>query len=69
MSSSPSDHKAVIRHEFTRQAAMYAANPLIADRSHLMRLVQMVRPRPQARVLDVAHRTGLCCAGVCGSRV
>src|SRR5260370_11941931 len=54
MSSSPSDHKAVIRHEFTRQAATYAANPLVADRSQLMRLVQAVRPRPQARVLDVA---------------
>ena len=58
MSSSPSDHKAVIRHEFTRQAATYAANPLVADRSQLMRLVQAVRPRPQARVLDVATGPG-----------
>ncbi len=58
MSSSPSDHKAVIRHEFTHQAAAYAANPLIADRTHLVRLVQMVRPKPQDRVLDVATGPG-----------
>ena len=58
MSSSQSDHKAVVRHEFTRQAAAYAANPLVADRSQLMRLVQAVRPQPQDRVLDVATGPG-----------
>ena len=58
MSSSSSDHKEVIRQEFTHQAQAYAANPLIADRSQLMRLVQLVRPQPQDRVLDVATGPG-----------
>src|SRR5260370_41285400 len=58
MSSSPSDHKAVIRHDFTHQEAACAANPLIADRTPLVRLVKMVRPKPQDRVLDVATGPG-----------
>jgi ubiquinone/menaquinone biosynthesis C-methylase UbiE len=58
MSSSPSDHKAVTRHEFTRQSAAYAANPLVADRSQLTHLVQAARPRPQDRILDVATGPG-----------
>ena len=58
MSSSSSDHKEVIRQEFMHQAQAYAANPLIADRSQLMRLVQLVRPQPQDRVLDVATGPG-----------
>src|SRR5260370_17067479 len=32
--------------------------PLVAERAQLMRLVQAVRPRPQARVLDVATGPG-----------
>lgn len=58
MSPSSSDHKEVIRQEFTHQAQAYAANPLIADRSQLIRLVQVVRPQPQDRVLDVATGPG-----------
>ena len=58
MSSSSSDHKEVVRQEFTHQAPAYAANPLIADRSQLIRLVQIVHPQPQDRVLDVATGPG-----------
>src|SRR5437764_15111173 len=59
MSSSSSDHKEVIRQEFMHQAQAYASNPLIADQSQLMRLVQLVRPQPQDRVLDDATGPGL----------
>ncbi len=55
---SSSDHKAMIRQEFTQQAQAYAANPSIADHARLTRLVQAVQPRPRARVLDVATGPG-----------
>ncbi len=58
MSSSSSDHKEVVRQEFTHQAQAYAANPLVADQSQLIRLVQVVHPRPQDHVLDVATGPG-----------
>ena len=58
MSLPSPDHKEVVRQEFTHQAQAYAANPLIADQARLSRLVQIVHPQPQARVLDVATGPG-----------
>lgn len=58
MSSSSKDHKAVVMQEFTQQAQAYAANSLIANPDRLAALVQAVRPRPGARVLDVATGPG-----------
>lgn len=58
MSSLSSDHKEVVRQEFTRQAQAYAANPLTANQSRLSRLVQAVRPQQHAHVLDVASGPG-----------
>src|SRR6266566_1506741 len=58
MSSPSPDHKAVVIQEFTQQAQAYAASPLIANPNRLAALVQAVRPRPGARVLDVATGPG-----------
>jgi ubiquinone/menaquinone biosynthesis C-methylase UbiE len=58
MPSPSSDHKAVVRREFTQQAQAYAANPSIVDHARLARLVQAVHPKPQASVLDVATGPG-----------
>lgn len=58
MSSSSSDHKAVVRQEFTQQAESYAASPTISNPNRLSALVQAVRPRAGARVLDVATGPG-----------
>ena len=58
VSSPAPDHKAVVRQEFTQQAQAYAANPLIRNADRLAALVQAVRPRPGARVLDVATGPG-----------
>jgi ubiquinone/menaquinone biosynthesis C-methylase UbiE len=58
MSSPSSDHKTVVRREFTQQAQAYAANPSIVDHGRLARLVQAVHPKPQASVLDVATGPG-----------
>ena len=58
---SSSDHKALVRQEFTQQAHTYAANPSISDHDRLIRLVQSVQavhPAPNARVLDVATGPG-----------
>jgi ubiquinone/menaquinone biosynthesis C-methylase UbiE len=53
-----SDHKAVIREEFTRQAEAYAAAPPIRDPERIERLVKAVNPRADARVLEVATGPG-----------
>src|SRR5436305_12773583 len=53
-----SEHKAMVRQEFTQQAQAYAANPSIPDHARLTRLVQAVQPRHKARVLDVATGPG-----------
>ncbi len=58
MSSFSSDHKAVVRQEFTQQAQAYAANPFITNSDRLAALVQAVYPHPGARVLDVATGPG-----------
>ena len=63
MSSRAPDHKEVVRQEFTRQAAAYAANTSIADPERIARLVQAVNPSPEARVLEVATGPGYVALG------
>lgn len=58
MSSSSSDHKAVVRQEFTQQARAYAENPSVADSTRLNRLMRAVHLQPSACVLDVATGPG-----------
>lgn len=58
MPSSPKEHKENVIREFTQQAQAFAANPMIADAERLAALVQIVRPQPGARVLDVATGPG-----------
>ncbi len=58
MMSSPEDHKAIVRQEFTRQAEAYAAMPAITNSERLARLVRTVQTGPGARVLDVATGPG-----------
>jgi ubiquinone/menaquinone biosynthesis C-methylase UbiE len=53
-----STHDALIRHEFTKQAQAYATNPTITDRAWAERLVDSVKPRRDARVLEVATGPG-----------
>jgi ubiquinone/menaquinone biosynthesis C-methylase UbiE len=51
-------HDDIVRQEFTKQAEAYAANPSIADRDRVARLVQAIQPAPSARVLEVATGPG-----------
>jgi ubiquinone/menaquinone biosynthesis C-methylase UbiE len=53
-----SHHKEMVREEFTRQANDYAAAPMIRDIDHIERLVSVVAPRPEARVLEIATGPG-----------
>jgi ubiquinone/menaquinone biosynthesis C-methylase UbiE len=53
-----SHHKKMVREEFTRQADDYAAAPMIRDIDHIERLVSVVAPRPEARVLEIATGPG-----------
>ncbi len=57
-SPSDSQHKDLIREEFTRQADEYAASPVIRDLEHIERLLNAIHPRPEARVLEVATGPG-----------
>lgn len=57
------EHNQIVREEFTRQAAAYAANPSIADPERVARLVHAVRPTPQDRVLEVATGPGYVAMG------
>ena len=52
------EHKDLVRDEFTRQANDYAASPQIRDRDRIERLVAIVAPAKDARVLDVACGPG-----------
>jgi ubiquinone/menaquinone biosynthesis C-methylase UbiE len=52
------DHKDLVREEFTRQANDYATAPAIRDAEHLRKLVEMVAPPADARVLEVATGPG-----------
>jgi protein-L-isoaspartate O-methyltransferase len=56
--SSTTDHNQLVREEFTRQAVAYATNPVIADPERLARLVHVVQPVPDQRVLEVATGPG-----------
>src|SRR5579862_3040475 len=51
-------HKDLVREEFTRQANDYAAAPMIRDADHIEKLVTIVAPRPDARVLEIATGPG-----------
>ena len=51
-------HKDLVREEFTRQAPAYADAPVIKDPLHLDKLVEAVRPAPEARVLEIATGPG-----------
>jgi ubiquinone/menaquinone biosynthesis C-methylase UbiE len=57
------EHNQVVREEFTRQAAAYAANPAIADPERVARLVHAVRPTARDRVLEVATGPGYVAMG------
>ncbi len=52
------EHKEKIQREFSRQAAAFAANPVIKDRVRVTRLVETVNPGPDSNVLDVACGPG-----------
>ncbi|CCF83681.1 class I SAM-dependent methyltransferase [Nitrolancea hollandica] len=62
----PLGHKGAIQREFTRQAAAFAANPVINDRDRVTRLVEAVNPGPEANVLDVACGPGYVAIGFAG---
>ncbi|MGC1189689.1 MAG: methyltransferase domain-containing protein, partial [Candidatus Binatus sp.] len=52
------EHKNLVREEFTRQANDYATAPAIRDADHLRKLVEIVAPPREARVLEVATGPG-----------
>src|SRR5271163_5374926 len=52
------EHKDLVREEFTRQANDYATAPAIRDAEHLQKLVEIVAPPPDSRVLEVASGPG-----------
>jgi ubiquinone/menaquinone biosynthesis C-methylase UbiE len=56
--ASAHDHKAVVREEFTRQAAAYAVAPVITDTERLARLVRAINPHPDERAVEVATGPG-----------
>ncbi|HEU4792842.1 MAG TPA: class I SAM-dependent methyltransferase [Nitrolancea sp.] len=56
-------HKKKIQREFSRQAAAFAANPMIKDRVRVTRLVETVSPGPDSNVLDVACGPGYVAIG------
>jgi ubiquinone/menaquinone biosynthesis C-methylase UbiE len=51
-------HKDLVREEFTRQASEYAQAAVIRDEAHIERLVRVVNPATDARVLEVATGPG-----------
>ncbi|HLI78838.1 MAG TPA: class I SAM-dependent methyltransferase [Candidatus Binataceae bacterium] len=51
-------HKDLVREEFTRQADDYAAAPMIRDADHIEKLINIVAPRSDARVLEIATGPG-----------
>lgn len=58
MAGASQEHDDVVRREFTQQAEAYAALPTVTDSGRLLRLVEAVRPTPEAAVLDVATGPG-----------
>src|SRR4051794_36717862 len=58
----------VVRESFTAQASGYANSPVINDADRLARLVRVINPPPDSRVLEVASGPGYVAeafAGVC----
>jgi len=53
-----SEHKALVREEFTRQADAYASAPVITDAERLARLVGAADPGPDDRALEIATGPG-----------
>jgi ubiquinone/menaquinone biosynthesis C-methylase UbiE len=53
-----SDHKAVVREEFTRQAQAYASAAVITDSERIARLVSAIAPGPNDRALEIATGPG-----------
>jgi len=51
-------HKAVVQESFTRQAAVYAVTPTVADPSRISRFIEAIDPAAQSRVLEVACGPG-----------
>src|SRR5689334_10850742 len=60
---SEEQHNAVVQREFTRQAEAYAANPSVANPLRVERLLGVVDPPADARVLDVATGPGYMAMG------
>jgi ubiquinone/menaquinone biosynthesis C-methylase UbiE len=56
-------HDEVVRREFTRQAPNYAASSTIAEGRRIDRLIEAVRPSPDARVLEIATGPGYVAMG------
>ena len=57
-STAQTQHKDLVREEFTRQANEYAAAPVIRDIDHIGKLIGIVAPSADARVLEVATGPG-----------
>lgn len=57
------DQKAIVRHEFTKQADAYAASTSITNPERIERLIRAVAPAPEARVLEVATGPGYVACG------
>ncbi len=58
-----SDHKDLVRAEFTKQAESYAGAAMISDPDRVRRLVDAVAPLPNSRVLEVATGPGYVALG------
>lgn len=57
------EHDAVVQREFTRQATDYAASTTISNGGRIDRLIETVRPSPDARVLEIATGPGYVAMG------
>lgn len=52
------DHKTIVREEFTRQADAYARAAVITDEDRLARLVGAIAPAPDYRAIEIATGPG-----------
>ena len=53
------DHDQTVLRSFTTQAAQYAAASVVTDADRIRRMLETVKPHPEARVLDVATGSGV----------
>lgn len=58
-----SNHRSIVREEFTKQASAYAANTAISDTERIKRLISVADPSPDARALEVATGPGYVALG------